>query len=144
MNFNQIFTQIEKTDPEVYERLDSRRNAIRNISSKIALTAVPFLLGGMFKKAYAGDKKLSSVSDVLNFALTLEYLEASFYKKANETLFSKTPTPPFKDSASMALYWSACNMMRQVFYPAEEYHQNYLQKHPQGYTCHRIRNDWKF
>lgn len=23
-----------------------------------------------------------------------------------------------------------------VFYPAEEYHQDYLQKHPDGYTCH--------
>ena len=26
-----------------------------------------------------------------------------------------------------------------VFYPAEEEHQNYLQKHPGGYTCHFIR-----
>lgn len=25
------------------------------------------------------------------------------------------------------------------FYSAEEYHQNYLQKNPQGYTCHYIR-----
>ncbi len=24
------------------------------------------------------------------------------------------------------------------FYPAEEYHQDYLQKHPGGYTCHAI------
>lgn len=27
----------------------------------------------------------------------------------------------------------------QEFYPAEEYHQDYLQKHPGGYTCHYIR-----
>lgn len=26
------------------------------------------------------------------------------------------------------------------FYPAEEYHQDYLQKNPQGYTCHWLRN----
>ncbi len=26
-----------------------------------------------------------------------------------------------------------------AFYPAEEEHQDYLQKHPSGYTCHRIR-----
>lgn len=25
-----------------------------------------------------------------------------------------------------------------VFYPAEEYHQDYLQKHPGGYTCHAV------
>lgn len=25
------------------------------------------------------------------------------------------------------------------FYPAEEYHQNYLQKNPDGYTCHYVR-----
>jgi methionine-S-sulfoxide reductase len=26
------------------------------------------------------------------------------------------------------------------WYPAEEYHQDYLQKHPDGYTCHWLRN----
>ncbi len=26
-----------------------------------------------------------------------------------------------------------------AFYPAEEYHQDYLQKHPDGYTCHYLR-----
>jgi peptide methionine sulfoxide reductase msrA/msrB len=26
------------------------------------------------------------------------------------------------------------------FYPAEEYHQDYLQKHPSGYMCHYLRN----
>jgi peptide methionine sulfoxide reductase msrA/msrB len=25
------------------------------------------------------------------------------------------------------------------FYPAEDYHQDYLQKHPNGYTCHYLR-----
>lgn len=29
------------------------------------------------------------------------------------------------------------------FWNAEEEHQNYLQKHPDGYTCHFIRPDWK-
>lgn len=28
-----------------------------------------------------------------------------------------------------------------VFYPAEEYHQDYLQKNPNGYTCHVIYFD---
>ncbi|MBS1497421.1 MAG: peptide-methionine (S)-S-oxide reductase MsrA [Bacteroidetes bacterium] len=29
------------------------------------------------------------------------------------------------------------------FWDAEEEHQDYLQKHPNGYTCHYIRPDWK-
>lgn len=28
------------------------------------------------------------------------------------------------------------------FWEAEENHQDYLVKHPQGYTCHFIRKDW--
>jgi peptide methionine sulfoxide reductase msrA/msrB len=30
--------------------------------------------------------------------------------------------------------------MATVFYPAEEYHQDYLQKNPGGYNCHYLRN----
>jgi peptide methionine sulfoxide reductase MsrA len=26
------------------------------------------------------------------------------------------------------------------FWPAEEYHQKYLQKNPGGYTCHYLRD----
>lgn len=29
------------------------------------------------------------------------------------------------------------------FWDAEEEHQDYLQKHPYGYTCHYIRPEWK-
>ncbi len=32
----------------------------------------------------------------------------------------------------------------QQFYPAEEYHQNYLKKNLYGYTCHHVREEWKF
>ena len=30
------------------------------------------------------------------------------------------------------------------FYPAEDYHQDYLQKNPDGYTCHYQRKQWIF
>ena len=30
------------------------------------------------------------------------------------------------------------------FYKAENYHQNYLKKNPNGYTCHYIRSEWQF
>ena len=29
------------------------------------------------------------------------------------------------------------------FWSAEAYHQDYLQKHPGGYTCHYVRPNWK-
>lgn len=28
------------------------------------------------------------------------------------------------------------------FYPAEAYHQDYLQRYPNGYTCHYVRPNW--
>lgn len=32
----------------------------------------------------------------------------------------------------------------KAFYKAEDYHQDYLKKNPNGYTCHKIRNEWEF
>jgi hypothetical protein len=65
----------------VYERLSPRRAAMKEFygfGSKVALAAVPLALGSMFKKAYG--QTSSTVLDVLNFALTLEYLEYYFYQ----------------------------------------------------------------
>jgi len=81
MNIFKIIKDIEKVDPEVYDRLNSRRGMFKQISStgmKVAAAAVPLVLGGMFKKSYG--RTQASVTDVLNYALTLEYLEDEFYK----------------------------------------------------------------
>jgi len=81
MNFYKIIEEIEKIDPEFQDRINPRRAAIKNITSfgsKVAVAAMPFALGTLFKKAY-GATTSAGVIAVLNFALTLEYLESSFY-----------------------------------------------------------------
>ncbi len=82
MNVQNLINEIEKVDPEVYDRLDTRRNAMKRFSfigKTLALAAVPAALGSMFKKAYGQTN--ADIVDVLQFAYTLENLEAEFYKR---------------------------------------------------------------
>lgn len=83
MNLFNVIEEIEKVDPEFTDRINPRRAAIKNITSfgsKVAIASLPFALGTMFKKAYAASPS-TSVVDVLNYALTLEYLESYFYNQ---------------------------------------------------------------
>jgi hypothetical protein len=83
MNLFNIIEEIEKVDPEFQERVSPRRDAIKNITSfgsKVAVAALPFAFATIFKRAY-GQSTPTSVNDVLNFALTLEYLESYFYNQ---------------------------------------------------------------
>jgi hypothetical protein len=84
MNILNLITEIERVDPEVYERLDQRREMFRHFAGfgkKLAVAAVPLALGSVFQKAYAQSSGLSEqIKFVLNFALKLEYLEYYFYQ----------------------------------------------------------------
>ncbi|MBO3272722.1 MULTISPECIES: ferritin-like domain-containing protein [Hymenobacter] len=82
MNFFQILSEIEKTDPEVFERFDSRRRVFKHMTGfgkKMTAAALPLAMGSIFNKAYGQTTSAPSIPDVLNFALKLEYLEAYFY-----------------------------------------------------------------
>lgn len=84
MQLQNIFSEIEKKDPEFYGKIDTRRKVMKDFakfSGKVTLASLPFALGSMLNKAYAGGTGINAVADVLTFALTLEYLESRFYKK---------------------------------------------------------------
>ena len=83
MNLLDVLNEIETKDPAEMDKPGSRRDIFKKLSGtagKIALTALPLGLSGFFQKAQAAGPSNSTTLGILNYALTLEYLESSFYK----------------------------------------------------------------
>jgi rubrerythrin len=102
MNFLNILNEIEQHDPEVYDRLSTRRRTMKQfkgIAHRLSLAALPIALGSMFKKAY-GQTSNTTIIDILNFALTAELLEVDLYTKA---VASTTLIPAGVEKASFEL-----------------------------------------
>jgi hypothetical protein len=92
MNFLNILNQLAEVDSNVFDRFDSRRavfSSLGTVAKRSALAAAPVLITSMFQKAYAGTNAGDPL-EVLNYALTLEYLEADFYNKMKASPFFAT------------------------------------------------------
>ncbi len=68
-----------------------------------------------------------------------QYRSAIFYKTPEQ----KSVAEKVKDAVNKSGKWprAVVTEITQAgeFYPAEDYHQDYLQKNPNGYMCHHLR-----
>ncbi|MDD2944093.1 MAG: bifunctional methionine sulfoxide reductase B/A protein [bacterium] len=69
-----------------------------------------------------------------------QYRSAIFYTNEAQQLEAER----YKEQLDVSGKWGKPVVTEIVpakgFYPAEDYHQDYLQKHPGGYTCHYLRD----
>src|SRR5215217_7640505 len=97
-------TILGSLDPELTKRVLSRRNAVAEtgkMAGALAIASMPVAFGIMAKSAFAQGTALpAEILSVLNFALTLEYLEDEFYRTGIESGVIPSADLPIFESIS--------------------------------------------
>jgi methionine-S-sulfoxide reductase len=105
------------------------------------------------------DPKKTSYETILKFFFTIhdptqlnrqqndigsQYRSEIFYLSAEQKKIAEKVVKQANDSKVFKKPVVTKITKASEFYSAEDYHQDYLQKNPNGYTCHHVREDWKF
>ena len=72
--------------------------------------------------------------------LGTQYRSAIFYHDAEQRMVAERVKAQVDASGFWPRKLTTEIVPAATFYAAEDYHQNYLQKHPNGYTCHFLRH----
>lgn len=68
------------------------------------------------------------------------YRSAVFYRDDNQKEIIENVINEVNETGRFKNEVVTTVTLEKEFYDAEEYHQNYLQKNPNGYTCHFVRD----